>query len=100
MGQSAVWSKDHGNHAGQNETILIIVSLLYQFLAVSMPENKYMEIVKALVVVLAPDAPGENQFVYMSLSPEPSQPCDSTRFFLLGKVYMAHCCQLITEVWD
>ena len=95
-----MWSKGHGNHAEQDETRLIIVSLLYQFLAVSMPENKYMEIVKTLVVALAPDAPGENQFVYMSLSPEPSPPCDSTRFFLLGKVDMAHCCQLITEVWD
>ena len=31
-----------------------------------MSENKYMEIVKALVVPLEPDAPGDNQFVYMS----------------------------------
>lgn len=57
-----------------------------------MPENKYMEIVKALVVPLAPDAPGDNQCVYTSLSPELIQPCDSPRFFLLGKVDMAHCC--------
>ena len=57
-----------------------------------MPENKYMETVKALVVPLAPDAPDDNQFVYTSLSPELTQPCDSPRFFLLGKVDMAHCC--------
>ena len=37
----------------------LLVSLLYQFLGVSMPENKYMEIVKALVVRLAPDAPSD-----------------------------------------
>ena len=57
-----------------------------------MPENNYMETVKALVVPLAPHAPGDNQFVYTSLSPELIQPCDSPRFFLLGKVDMAHCC--------
>ena len=57
-----------------------------------MPENEYMETVKSLVVPLAPDAPGDNQFVYTSLSPELIQPCDSPRFFLLGKVDMAHCC--------
>ena len=57
-----------------------------------MPENKYMETVKALVVPLAPDAPGDNQFVYTSLSPEPTQPYDSPRFSHFGKVDMAHCC--------
>ena len=57
-----------------------------------MPENNYMETVKALVVPLAPDAPGENELVYMSLRSEPIQLCDSPRFFLLGKVDMAHCC--------
>ena len=41
----------------------LLVSLLYQFLGFSTPENKYMEIVRALVVPLAPDAPGDNQFV-------------------------------------
>ena len=41
----------------------LLVSLLYQFLAVSMSENMYMEIVKALVVPLEPDAPDDNQFV-------------------------------------
>ena len=40
----------------------LVVSLLYHFLGVSTPENKYLEI-EALVVLLAPDAPGENQFV-------------------------------------
>ena len=40
----------------------LLVSLLYQLLGVSTPENKYMEI-EALVVVLAPDAPGDNHFV-------------------------------------
>ena len=39
---------------------------------------------------LAPDAPGDNQFVYTSLSPEHIQPCDSPRFSLLGKAVMAH----------
>ena len=57
-----------------------------------MPENKYMETVKALVVPLALDAPGDNQFVYTSLSPEPTQPYDSPRFSHFGKVDMAHCC--------
>ena len=51
-----------------------------------------MEAVKALVVSLAPDAPGDKQFVYMSLSPELIQPCDNARFFLVEKVDMAHCC--------
>ena len=46
----------------------LLASLLYQFLGISTPENKYMEI-EALVVLLAPDAPGDNQFVFMSLSP-------------------------------
>ena len=41
-----------------------------------MPENKCMEIVKALVMPLASDAPGDNQFVYTSLSPESIQPYD------------------------
>ena len=41
-----------------------------------MPENKCMEIVKALVMPLASDAPGDNQFVYTSLRPESIQPCD------------------------
>ena len=57
-----------------------------------MPENKCMEIVKALVMPLASDAPGDNQFVYTSLSPELILPCDSPRFFLLGKVDMVPCC--------
>ena len=51
-----------------------------------------MEIIKALVVPLAPDAPGDKQFVYTFLSPELIQPCDSPRFFLFGKVDIAHCC--------
>ena len=48
----------------------LFVSLLYQFLGISTSENKYMEIVRALVMPLAPDAPGDNQFVGTSLSPE------------------------------
>ena len=87
-----MWSKGQGNHAGQDETRVILLSLLYQFLGVSTPENKYMEIVKALVVPLAPEASGDNQCVYTSLCPEWIQPCDSARFFLVGKVDMAHCC--------
>ena len=72
----------------------LLVSLLYQFLGVSTHENKYMEI-KPLVVPLAPDAPGDNQFVDTSLSPEHIQPRDSPRFSrdsLLGKADMPHCC--------
>ena len=69
----------------------LLASLLYQFLGISTPENKYMEI-EALVVLLAPDAPGDNQFVFMSLSPEHIQPRISPRFSLLGKADMAHCC--------
>ena len=64
----------------------LLVSLLYQFLGTSTPENKYIEI------VLAPDTPGDNQFVDTSLSPEHIQPRDSPRFSLLRKVDMAHCC--------
>ena len=41
----------------------LFVSLLYQFIDISTSENKYMEIVRALVMPLAPDAPGDNQFV-------------------------------------
>ena len=48
----------------------LFVSLLYQFIDISTSENKYMEIVRALVMPLAPDAPGDNQFVDTSLSPE------------------------------
>ena len=43
-------------------------------------------------MALAPDAPGDNQFVYTSLSPEWIQPFDSPRFFLLVKVDMAPFC--------
>ena len=69
----------------------LLASLLYQFLGISTPENKYMEI-EALVVPLAPDGPGENQFVDTSLSPEHIQPRISLRFSLLGKAGMLHCC--------
>ena len=69
----------------------LLASLLYQFLGISTPENKYMEI-EALVVLLAPDAPGDNQFVFMSLSPEHIQPRESPRSSLLGKADMPHCC--------
>ena len=70
----------------------LLVSLLYQFLGFSTPENKYMEIVRALVVPLAPDATSDNQFVDKSLSPEHIQPRDSPRFSHLGKADMAHSC--------
>ena len=43
-------------------------------------------------MLLAPDAPGDNQFVDKTLSPEHIQPCDNPRFSLLGKADMAHCC--------
>ena len=47
--------------------------------------------IEALVVLLAPDASGDNQFVATSLSPEHIQPCDSPRFSLLGKADMSYC---------
>ena len=43
------------------------------------------------MVPLAPDAPGDKQFVFMSLSPEHIQSRDSPRFSLLGKADMPHC---------
>ena len=61
----------------------LLVSLLCHLLGVPTPENKYLEIVRALVVLLAPDAPGDNQFMDKSLSPEHIQPHDSPRFSLL-----------------
>ena len=70
----------------------LFVSLLYQFIDISTSENKYMEIVRALVMPLAPDAPGDNQFMGTSLSPEHIQHRDSPRFPLLGKADMAHSC--------
>ena len=51
-----------------------------------------MELVKAFLVPLASDAPGDKQFVYTSLSPESILPCDNPRFVLLEKVDMAPCC--------
>ena len=49
FGQRAVWSKGHGNHMGQDETrVITLVSLLYQFLGISTPENKCMEIVRGI----------------------------------------------------
>ena len=86
FGQRAVWSKGHGNHTGQEETRVItcFFALLLRTITWRWSE--------ALVVRLAPDAPGDNQFVYTSLSPEPIHPCDSPRFFLLGKVDMTLSC--------
>ena len=92
FGQRAVWSKAMGTTQGKMKHEWLLVSLLYQFLGVSTPENKYMEIVKTLVVPLAPDSPVDNQFAYTSLSPELIKLCDSPRFFLLGKVDMAPSC--------
>ena len=62
----------------------ILVTLLYQFLGVSTPENKYMEIVRGIGGAPAPDAPGDTQFVYTSLSPEHIQPHDSPGSPFLG----------------
>ena len=45
-----------------------------------------MEIVKALVVPLPPDAPGDSQFVYTSLSPEPIQPVIAPGSSFLGRL--------------
>ena len=77
---------------GQMKQESLLVSLFYRFLGVYTPENKYMEIGEALVVPLAPDAPGDNQFVDTSLSPDHIQPHDSPRFSLLGKANVAYCC--------
>ena len=77
----------------QDETRVITFFFFFcQFLGISTPENKYMEIVRALVVPLAPDATSDNQFVDKSLSPEHIQPRDSPRFSHLGKADMAHSC--------
>ena len=46
--------------------------------------------IEALVVLLAPDTPGDNQFVDTSLSPEHIQPHDSPGFSLLGEADMTH----------
>ena len=54
-------------------------------------KKKYMEI-ESLVVLLVPDALGDNQFLDTSLSPEHIRPRDSPRFSLLGKADMPHCC--------
>ena len=73
----------------------LVVSLLYHFLGVSTPEYKYIEIVRGIGAPLEPDVPGDNRFVYTSLSPEHIQPRDSPRFSrdsLLGKADMPHCC--------
>ena len=72
-GQSVV-----GLTRGKMKQESLLVSLLYWFLGISTPENKYMEI-EALVVPLAPDAPGDNQFVDTSLSPEHMQHHDIPR---------------------
>ena len=61
LGQRAVWSKGHGNHAGQDETRVVTSFFALSVPWRSRPENKYMEIVKAFVVPLAPEAPGDNQ---------------------------------------
>ena len=56
-----MWSKGHGNHAGQDETRVVTSFFALSVPWRSRPENKYMEIVKAFVVPLAPEAPGDNQ---------------------------------------
>ena len=45
-----MWSKGHGKHVGKMKPESLLVSLLYQFLGVSTPENKYMEIVRVIGV--------------------------------------------------
>ena len=59
MGREQCGERAMGITQGKMKQEWLLVSLLYQFLGVSMPENKYMEIVKALVVRLAPDAPSD-----------------------------------------
>ena len=57
----------------------LLVSLLCHLLGVPTPENKYMEIVRGIGGAPAPDAPGDTQFVYTSLSPEHMQHHDIPR---------------------
>ena len=68
FGQRAGWSKGRGNHTGQDETRVIAC-----FFALSVPWCFYFWIQvhgdRALLVPLAPDAPGDNQFVVKSLIP-------------------------------
>ena len=87
-----MWSKGQEITWGKMKQQPLFVSLLYWFLGISTAENKYMEIVRGIGVPLAPDAPGDNQFVGTSLSPEHIQPHDSPRFSLLGKADMPHFC--------
>ena len=92
MGREQCAQRAMGITWGKPKQKSLLVSLLNQFLCISTPENKYMEIVRALVVPLAPDATSDNQFVDKSLSPEHIQPRDSPRFSHLGKADMAHSC--------
>ena len=91
MGREKWFKGPLGITWGKMKQESLVVSLFYHFLGVSAPENKYMKI-EALVVLLPPDAPCDNQFVDTSLSPEHIQPCDSPRFSLLWKADMSHCC--------
>ena len=71
---------------GEMKQEWLLVSLLYQFLGVSTPEDKYIEIVRGIGGAPAPDAPGDNQFLYTFLIPEPIQPCESPRSPFLGRL--------------
>ena len=91
-----MWSKGHGNHTGQDETRVITC-----FFALSVPWSFYTwEQVHGDSLgtggVSGIWCSGDNQFVYMSLSSEPIQPCDSPRLVLLGgSLLLTH-----NEVWD
>ena len=62
MGREQCGQRAMGITRGKMKQESLLISLLYLFLGVSTPENKYMEIVRG-VLPLAPDAPGNNQFV-------------------------------------
>ena len=83
MGREQCAQRAMGITWGKPKQKSLLVSLLNQFLCISTPENKYMEIVRGVSGAPAPDAPVDNQFVYTSLSPEHIQPHDSPRFSLL-----------------
>ena len=92
MGREQCAQRAMGITWGKPKQKSLLVSLLNQFLCISTPENKYMEIVKGIGGPLTRDAPGDNQFLDTFLSPEHIKPRDSPRFSLLGKADMPHCC--------
>ena len=86
MGREKWFKGPLGITWGKMKQESLLVSLLYQFLGVSTPEDKYIVIVRGIGGAPAPDAPGDNQFVYTFLIPEPIKPCDSPRSPFLGKL--------------